>query len=238
MKNYGYLTGEEYRAIRKILGLSQQEATELHGLKKKEGLQMWEWGKSTLSLPACDKITALLNKMDDMIEQTVEQWEQTKEDVFLITYDEDDYKRYIFGLGKDLPNSVHTMLQYRTYAELKRIGALAYIVKFNKASYAHYMSEFGVLDTPENRTKWAKWYRLNYFNVLPVEKEERRVTNHTAEEMYYWLTDHHIRGYERYMEIVKLRMDGNNLTQVAQILGVSRQRINKMWHDLDDKIGG
>ena len=236
MKNYGYLTGEEYRAIRKILGLSQQEATELHGLKKKEGLQMWEWGKSTLSLPACDKITSLLNKMDDAIEEVVTKWESDKEDVFLITYDEEDYKRYIFGLGKDLPNSVHTMLIYRTYAELKRIGALAYIVKFNKASYAHYMSEFGVLDTPENRTKWAKWYRLNYFNVLPVEKEERRVTTHTAEEMYYWLTDHHIRGYERYMEIVKLRMDGNNLTQVAQILGVSRQRINKMWHDLDDKL--
>lgn len=239
MKNYGYLTGEEYRAIRKILGLSQQEATELHGLKKKEGLQMWEWGKSTLSLPACDKITSLLNKMDDAIEEVVTKWESDKEDVFLITYDEDDYKRYIFGLGKDLPNSVHTMLIYRTYAELKRIGALAYIVKFNKASYAHYMSEFGVLDTPENRTKWAKWYRLNYFNVLPVEKEERRVTTHTAEEMYYWLTDHtSIRGFDRYMEIVKLRMDGNNLTQVAQILGVSRQRINKMWHDLDDKIGG
>lgn len=236
MKNYGYLTGEEYKAIRKMLGMNQQDAAEFHGLKRKETLVWWENNKATVSLPACDKITALLNKIDDAIEEVVVKWESDKEDVFLITYDEDDYKRYIFGLGKDLPNSVHTMLQYRTYAELKRIGALAYIVKFNKASYAHYMSEFGVLDTPENRTKWAKWYRLNYFNVLPVEKEERRVTTHTAEEMYYWLTDHHIRGYERYMEIVKLRMDGNNLTQVAQILGVSRQRINKMWHDLDDKL--
>ena len=237
MKNYGYLTGEEYRAIRKLLGMTQQEAVYFHGLKRKETMMWWENDKSTLSIPACDKITNLLNNINDMIEQVVVKWEKDKEDVFLITYDDDDYKKYIFGLGKDLPNSVHTMLIYRTYAELKRIGALAYIVKFNKPSYAHYLGEFGVLDSPENRTKWAKWYRLNYFNVLPIEKEERREVTHTLEEMYYWLTDHtSIRGFDRYMEIVKLRMDGNNLTQVAQILGVSRQRINKMWHDLDDKL--
>ena len=236
MKNYGYLTGEEYRAIRKLLGMTLEEAATLHGFNDDRTLKQWESNKTTTSLPACDKITELLNKIDDLIEQVVVKWESDKEDVFLITYDDDDYKKYIFGLGKDLPNSVHTMLIYRTYAELKRIGALAYIVKFNKASYAHYMSEFGVFDTPENRTKWAKWYRLNYFNVLPVEKEERREVTHTLEEMYFWLTDHHIRGFDRYMDIVKLRMEGNNLTQVAQILGVSRQRINKMWHDLDDMI--
>lgn len=236
MKNYGYLTGEEYRAIRKILGLTLEETATLHGFLEDRTIKQWEAEKSTTSRPACDKITTLLNRINDLIEETIVQWESDKQDVFLITYDDDDYKKYIFGLGKDLPNNVHTMMIYRTYIELKRIGALAYIVKFNKASYAHYMSEFGTTDTPENRTKWAKWYRLNYFNVLPVEKEERRITTHTTEEMYLWLTDHHIRGYDRYMDIVKLRMDGNNLTQVAQILGVSRQRINKMWHDLDDML--
>lgn len=236
MINYGYLTGEEYRAIREILGFSQTEAANFHGMKQSISINQWEWNKNTVSKIACDKITDLLNRINDLIEETIVQWESNKEDVFLITYDAEDYKRYIFGLGKDLPNNVHTMMIYRTYIELKRIGALAYIVKFSKASYAHYMSEFGTTDTPENRTKWAKWYRLNYFNVLPVEKEERRITTHTTEEMYLWLTDHHIRGYDRYMDIVKLRMDGNNLTQVAQILGVSRQRINKMWHDLDEML--
>lgn len=237
MINYGYLTGEEYKALRKMLGFSQQEAADFHGMEQKLTINQWEWNKNTVSQRACDKITELMQKMDDMIEETITKWETDKQDVFLITYDDDDYKRYIFGLGQNLPNSVHTMLQYRTYAELKRIGALAYIVKFNKSSYAHYLSEFGTTDTPENRFKWAKWYRLNYFNVLPVEKEERREVTHSLEDMYLWLTDHtSIRGFDRYMDIVKLRMEGNNLTQVAQLLGVSKQRINKMWHDLDDMI--
>lgn len=237
MKNYGYLTGEEYKALRKLLGFSQKEACDFHGLKRVESFQQWEWGKSTLSQPACDKITDLMNRINDLIEETITKWEETKEDVFLITYDDEDYQKYVFGLGRELPNSVHTMLQYRTYAELKRIGALAYIVKFNKSSYAFYLSENGITDSVENRFKWAKWYRLNYFNVLPVEKEERREVTHTLEDMYLWLTDHtSIRGFDRYMDIVKLRMEGNNLTQVAQLLGVSKQRINKMWHDLDDMI--
>ena len=237
MINYGYLTGEEYRAIREILGFSQAEAAEFHQIKQNVTINQWEWNKNTVSKIACDKITDLLNRINDLIEETIEKWESDKQDVFLITYNDDDYKRYIFGLGRDLPNSVHTMMIYRTYTELKRIGALAYIVKFNKASYAHYLSEYGATDTPESRANWAKWYRLNYFNVLPVEKEERRIATHTAEEMYLWLTDHpKISGYNRYMEIVKLRMDGNNITQVAQILGISKQRISKLWLDLDEKV--
>lgn len=237
MINYGYLTGEEYRALRKTLGLTQQEAIELHGINRTQTLKQWEWDKSTISIPACDKITELSNKINDLIEEVIVKWEQDKQDVFLITYDDDDYQKYIFGLGRNLPNNVHKMMTYRAYVELKRLGALAYIVKFNKISYAHYLAEFGSTDTPENRTSWAKWYRLNYFNVLPVEKEERREVIHTLEEMYFWLTDHpKLRGFDRYMDIVKLRMDGNNLTQVAQLLGVSKQRINKMWHDLDNMV--
>lgn len=237
MKNYGYLTGEEYLAIRKMLGLTQDEAAELHGLKRKETILWWENNKSTLSLPACDKITELSNKINDLIDEIKVKYEQDKQDVFLITYDDEDYQKYIFGLGRNLPNNVHKMMTYRAYVELRKIGALAYIVKFNKSSYAHYLAEFGATDTPENRTSWAKWYRLNYFNVLPVDKEERREVIHTLEEMYFWLTDHpKLRGFDRYMEIIKLRMDGNNLTQVAQLLGVSKQRINKMWHDLDNMV--
>lgn len=237
MINYGYLTGEEYRAIRELLGFSQQDAADFHGVAQKITINQWEWNKNTISLRACDKITELMNSINDKIEEIITKWEETKEDVFLITYSEEDYQKYIFGLGRGLPNSVHTMMIYRAYVELKRLGALAYIVKFNKASYAHYLAEFGTTDTPENRLSWAKWYRLNYFNVLPVEKEERREVIHTLEEMYFWLTDHtKLKSYDKFMEIVKLRMDGNNLTQIAQLLGVSKQRINKMWHDLDDMV--
>lgn len=237
MKNFGYLTNEEYHAIRDCLGLTQNEAADLHGLSRKETVQAWEWGKSTISTAACDKITATINKINDILEQIITDWEETQDDVFLITYDDEDYQRYIFGLGRELPNSVHKKLMYRAYVELKRLGAIAYIVKFNRASYAYFLAEKGRTDDIEQRYNWARWYRTNYFNVLPIEKEERRIATHTAEEMYFWLTDHpNIKGFDRYMDIVKFRMDGNNLTQVAQLLGVSRQRINKLWHDLDDMI--
>ena len=237
MINYGYLTGEEYRAIRKTLGMSQQDACDFHKIRQTQSIKGWEWGKNTVSLQACDSITELLNKINDKIEEIIVKWEQDKQDVFLITYDEEDYQKYIFGLGRYIPNSVYTMMIYRAYVELKRIGALAYIVKFSRPSFAYFMADNGMTDTPENREKWAKWYRLNYFNVLPVEKEERRVVTHTLEQMYFWLSDHtKLRGYERYMDIIRLRMEGNNLTQIAQILGVSKQRINKMWHDLDDMV--
>ena len=238
MKNYGYLTNEEYKAFRKCLGFTQDEATNFHGMNNKQTLVYWENGKSTVSRPACDKITELMDKINDKIEEVIQNWEETQQDVFLITYDDEDYTKYVYGLGRDLPNSVHTMLQYRTYIELKRLNANAYIVKFNKSSYAYYLAENGAMDSLDNRFKWAKWYRLNYFNVLPEEKEEKRIITHTLEEMYLWLTDHtNLRAYNNYMEIVKLRMDGNNLTQVAQILGKSRQRVNKLFHDLDDLIG-
>ena len=230
MKNYGYLTSEEYRAIRKTLGFSQQEVADFHGLSVDHTIKQWESGKSTTSYPACEKITHLLDLINDHIEEVIETWENDKQDVFLITYDEQDYKKQY-----NLSCSVYNAMIYRIYTELKRIGANAYIVKFNKSSYAYFMADNGLTDSPENRTKWAKWYRLNYFNVLPAEKEEKRVITHSLEEMYFYLTDHP-KLSPRYMEIVKLRMDGNNLTQVAQLLGVSRQRINDLWHKLDDMI--
>lgn len=237
MINYGYLTGEEYRAIRELLGFSQQEAADFHGMAQKLTINQWEWNKNTVSRIACDAITNLINKINDKIEEIITKWENDKQDVFLITYNDEDYQKYTFGLGRELPNSVHTMMIYRAYIELKRIGALAYIVKFNKDSYAYFMADLGKVDTAESRNEWAKWYRLNYFNVLPPEKEERRATVHTADEMYLWLTDHpNIKNFKRYMDIVKLRMDGNNLTQVAQLLGITKQRVNQLWHDLDNMV--
>lgn len=238
MQNYGYLTNEEYRAIRKTLGFSQDEAASFHGIKRKETLVWWENGKSTISVPACEKITDFLNKTYEIIEDVINDWEKDKEqEVVFITYDDQDYRKYIFGLGRTLPNSVHTALMYRAYIELKRLGAKAYIVKFNKSSYAYFLTERGSEDTPEMREKWSVWYRFNYFNVLPEHKEERRITKHTTEQMFLYLINHpDIKGFKRYYDIVELRQQGNNLTQVAQILGVSKQRINKMWHDLDDML--
>lgn len=233
MQNYGYLTGEEYRAMRKLLGFTQAEALEFHGVQRTQTIKQWEWGKSTLSTAACDKITNLMNRINENIEQTIVDWENNQQDVYLITYDDEDYVKYIYGAGRGLPCNVHKMMNYRIYVELKRLGANAYIVKFNKPSYAYYLQENGQIDSPENRNDWAKWYRTNYFRVLPTEKEEKREQKHTLEDLYWFTQTHDVKPI--CSRIVELRLDGNNFTQIAQILGVSRQYVNKIYNDLDSK---
>lgn len=232
MKNFGYLTSEEYRALRKLLGFTQKEAMKFHGVSRDLTIKQWERGKSTTSTAACDKITSLMEKINDLIEEIITKWEKEQNEVFLITYDEEDYTKYIYGVGRNLPHNVHTMMIYRVYVELKRLGAKAYIVKFNKPSYAFFLQERGQMDSPENRNEWAAWYRTNYFRVIPEEKEEKREPKHTIEDLYWYTQTHEVKPIVA--KIIELKLAENNFTQIAQALGVSRQYIYQLYRELDN----
>lgn len=164
MAKSGYLTGQEYRAIRNLLGMTLHEAKEFHKVQNISTIKRWENGYSKVSELACDKITELLKKINWGIEQGISQYKSLPEDVqkqtevVLIVYPDECFKKFVFGF-QDLPNSVHKTMIYRLYLCFKELGAEVGIVEFNPQDYFTFMAKNNYKDAPDIRSAWACDYR-------------------------------------------------------------------------------
>lgn len=161
MSKKGYLTSAEYRAMRILLGFSQQEAAEFHKVQNIRTIQRWEKGTSFVSELACDKITNLYTLINSQIKEAVKQALSHKQKIFsvvLIIYPDSCYKKYVFGIG-DLPNNVHRTMIIRLYNALKGQNIDCGIVEFNPQDYFIYLGSHGLQDSHESRSMWAVDYR-------------------------------------------------------------------------------
>lgn len=162
MSKRGYLTAEEYRAIRKILGMTLEEAAEFHRVQNIRTIARWEKGDSWVSELACDKIVGLFNKINTIIAEAISEYEKWSKkgdvDVVLIIYPDSCYKKFVAGIG-DLPNSVHKSMVSRLYSELKMRGIDVGIVEFNPQDYFTFLAKNGFRDGQDARAAWAGDYR-------------------------------------------------------------------------------
>lgn len=158
----GYLTAEEYKAIRKFLGLTQQEAAIFHKVQNIHTIKRWERGESWVSELACNKITDLLKKIQWSISQAIKQYQdfpyKSELEVVLITYPERCLSRFVPNWG-DLPASVHNAMIVHTYTALKELGANVGIVEFNPQDYFTYLAANNMTDNQASRSAWAADYR-------------------------------------------------------------------------------
>lgn len=161
MSKSGYLTAEEYRAIRILLGMTLKEAKEFHRVQNVSTIKRWESGYSRVSELACDKITRLLEQINWVIDQAIQLYEANLDrgdlKVTLITYPDDCLTKFVSDWG-DLPPSVHHSMIFRTYINLKARGAKVGVVKFNPQDYFAYMASHNLKDCQSTRAAWAGDY--------------------------------------------------------------------------------
>lgn len=162
MSKRGYLTAEEYRAIRQTLGMTLEEAAEFHRVQNIRTIARWEKGDSWVSELACDKITGLLEKINKTISETIEMAREVLKkgelEAVLIIYPDSCYKKFAVGFA-ELPNSVHKAMIVRTYTALKELGADTGIVEFNPQDYFTFLAKNGFRDGQDARAAWAGDYR-------------------------------------------------------------------------------
>ncbi|MBQ9235446.1 MAG: DUF4447 family protein [Alphaproteobacteria bacterium] len=157
MSKKGYLTAAEYKILRQLLGFTQAQAAEFHCVQNIRTIQRWEKGDSWVSELACDKITALAEKINWAIDQALKQAQQFKPnelEITLIIYPDSCYKKFAHGF-ENLPNSVHQAMIARTYTALKELRYNAGIVEFNPQDYFAYMGATGQTDNQSTRAAWA-----------------------------------------------------------------------------------
>lgn len=160
MSKKGYLTAAEYKALRQLLGFTQAQAAEFHRVQNIRTIQRWEKGDSWVSELACDRITALAEKINWTISQAIEQAQEFKPnelEVVLIVYPDACYKQFAFGF-ENLPNSVHQAMIARTYSALKELGYNCGVVEFNPQDYFIYLSSHNLKDNSSSRSQWAVDY--------------------------------------------------------------------------------
>lgn len=159
MTKKGILTGEEYQKIRQTLGFSLEEACKFHNLKSTATIKRWEKGETAPTLKACEKILALLEKINFVIDEAVATYNNSPHNtgVVLITYPDDCYKKFVVGIG-DLPNSIHHAMLKRTYTILKSLGADVKLVMFNSQDYFMFLAQKGLKDSQDVRSLWATDY--------------------------------------------------------------------------------
>lgn len=158
----GKLTSAEYKALRQLLGFSQAEAAEFHGLQNLRTIQRWESGASWVSDIACEKICALAAQIDATINGALTEVEKCpagETEIVLIVYPDGCFRQYVAGIG-DLPNSVHRAMIARTYDLLRQKGYAAGVVEFNPDDYAAYLQENDLDDGQDVRAAWASDYRV------------------------------------------------------------------------------
>lgn len=161
MSKKGYLTAAEYKALRQLLGFSQAEAAEFHGLQNMRTIRRWEAGDSWVSFVACEKICALAQKIDAVINGALDEAAKlpaSGAEIVLIVYPDNCFRQYVVGIG-DLPNSVHRAMVSRTYDLLRQEGYAAGVVEFNPDDYALYLQKKHLSDSQDVRASWAAEYR-------------------------------------------------------------------------------
>lgn len=162
MSKKGYLTAEEYRAIRSVLGFTQEEAKNFHKVQNIRTIQRWEAGTSFVSELACDKIMDLFKLINEQVNTACDKIQEHFESVpeehwqtsVLIVYPDACYKQYVFGIG-DLPNSIHKTMVNRIYTEMNELGYPVGIITFNPQAYFTFLAANGLKDSHESRAAWA-----------------------------------------------------------------------------------
>ena len=162
MSKRGYLTAEEYRAIRTALGFTQQEAADFHRVQNIRTIIRWERGDSWVSELACDKIIGLFKRINTLvyaaeykIRESFDNLPRDEWDVaVLIQYPDSCYKQFVFDIG-DLPNSIHKTMINRIYTDMTEEGYPVGIIMFNPADYFTFLSANGLQDCHESRSAWA-----------------------------------------------------------------------------------
>lgn len=157
------MTAEEYKAIRLILGMTQEEAADFHKVQNVRTIKRWEKGESWVSERACDKITGLLEKVNRTIDAVLDISKEILKkgdelDGVMIVYPDSCYKKFAVGFA-DLPNSIHKAMVTRIYLALKELGVETGIVEFNPQDYFTYLSIHGLEDSQAVRAAWASDYR-------------------------------------------------------------------------------
>lgn len=162
MSKKGYLSAEEYRAIRSVLGFTQEEAKAFHKVQNIRTIQRWEAGTSFVSELACDKIMELFKLINEQVNTACDKIEEHFESIpeeewqtsVLIVYPDACYKQYVFGIG-DLPNSIHKTMVNRIYTEMNELGYPVGIITFNPQAYFTFLASNGLQDCHESRAAWA-----------------------------------------------------------------------------------
>lgn len=164
--NHGHLNQEEYRAIRKVIGFSQQEIQDFHGLKNIRTIHCWEKGKSTTSATACEKLLNHLAYANDFVQRKL--WEQKhyrNQPVVFLTYRDEDENLYMQVAQNDFYYlSDYKMAIARAYVEALEQGLDAHIVIFDPVKYESYLEATNSEDMTETRENWARAYYMRYVN--------------------------------------------------------------------------
>lgn len=159
MAKSGYLTAQEYKALRELLGFTQEEAKEFHKVQNIRTIKRWESGYSRVSEIACDKIMDLAKKIDWSISQCIKiALEQDIKEAVLIVYPDSSYRKFAVGFS-NLPNSVHRAAVARTYAAMTNANIKCGIVEFNVQDYMAFLAANGLTDSQNSRSVWATDYR-------------------------------------------------------------------------------
>ena len=157
----GYLTSSEYKALRQLLGFTQEEAAKFHKVQNVRTIKRWEKGDSWVSEMACDKILDLLKKVNWTIEQAVLEAEKLPPadmEIVLIVYPDACYRKFVAGMD-EIPNNVHRTMISRVYVRLKERGYNVGIVEFCPQDYFIYLAAHDLKDSPDVRSQWACDYR-------------------------------------------------------------------------------
>lgn len=171
MSKKGYLTAAEYKALRELLGFSQQEAAEFHNMQNARTIRRWERGDSWVSKIASDKICALAEKVNWTIEQVVDsllKYDPSQAEAVFIVYPGETHKNFLPDT-QGLPTSVHRSMIGRIYSILHLKGYEVGIVEFNAQDYISFLGRKGLTDSQSTRALWATDYRSR---LLASELEE------------------------------------------------------------------
>ena len=165
MTKKGYLTPQEYKAIRESLGFTQEEVADFHHLQSVRTIKKWERGDSYVSELACDKITSLLERVNWAIKEALKVYKDFQEkhpedeiEVTLIVYPEECYQKFAVGF-EDLPNNVHRAMVKRLYLALREMNIDTGIVLFNPQDYFTFLAVNNLTDNQASRGAWASDYR-------------------------------------------------------------------------------
>lgn len=160
--NNGHLNSEEYTALRKVLGFSQSEAQQFHGLKDVSTVKRWENGRNTTSGCACAKMLKLSADVFDYLRSLFFEFRhhRTQPAIFL-SYSDDEDGAYINPLLDFFPSlRVYKMTIYRAYVEAIERKLDAHIVLFDSIEYNRWRVAHNLTDSLKAREDWAKDYYM------------------------------------------------------------------------------
>lgn len=154
MTKKGFLTAEEYRTIRQTLGFTQEEAKNFHRVQNVRTIKRWENGDSFVSDIACEKISALFERINKIVADAISHIADHPEAQIVLIIYPDGCREMVYGLG-DLPLSIHNAMIQRVYSGARAAGYKVGLVTFNPQEYIAWCAANGLKDSQDTRSAWA-----------------------------------------------------------------------------------